>query len=178
MNIMNRASQILTAVIISTLVSSCLFADQPELSSATVGIQSVWKPGVWTPVVVPESVSASPLIAIEAADDDGVWVEYPVSKSDDGAYRALVRSSKRQGAVQLIFEDKTVKKLPMPTAAQSHREVVLVIGTESESEFVRLSITHTDVDPAHRPVVVQIDSVDQLRSQLVAAGCRSNCLVP
>lgn len=173
MNIMNRASQILTAVIISTLFSSCLFADQPDLSSATVGIQSVWKPGVWTPVVVPESVSASPLVAIEAADDDGVWVEYPVSKSDDGAYRALVRSSKRQGAVQLIFEDKAVKKLPMPTAAQSHREVVLVIGTESESEFVRLSITHTDVDPAHRPVVVQIDTIDQLRSQLVPGSALS-----
>lgn len=167
MNIMNRASQILTAIIISTWVSSCLFADQPELSSATVGIQSVWKPGVWTPVVVPESVSASPLVAIEAADDDGVWVEYPVSKSDDGNYRALVRSSKRQGAVQLLFEDKTVKKLSLPAPAQSHREVVLVIGTESESEFVRLSITHTDVDPAHRPVVVQIDTIDQLRSQLV-----------
>ena len=173
MNIMNRASQILTAVIISTWVSSCLFADQPELGSATVGIQSVWKLGVWTPVVVPESVSASPLVAIEAADDDGVWVEYPVSKSDDGNYRALVRSSKRQGAVQLVFEDKTVKKLPLPAPPQSHREVVLVIGTESESEFVRLSITHTDVDPAHRPVVVQIDSIDQLRSQLVADNALS-----
>ena len=172
MNIMNRASQILTAVIISTLFSSCIFADQPDLSSATVGIQSVWKPGVWTPVVLPNSSDSACPCAVEASDDDGVWVRYPVVESGNGC-RALIRMAKQHGYYRIVYENNATTSVALPPATQSHREVVLVIGTESESEFVRLSITHTDVDPAHKPVVIRVQTVEQLRSQLVTNNALS-----
>lgn len=164
---MNRASQVLTAVIISTLLSSCLFADQPDLGSATVGIQSVWKPGVWTPVVVPQSICSSPLIAIEAVDDDGVWIRYPVSQTDNN-YCTIIRTSKRQDYIKLLFADNLAGKLALPKATQSHREVVLVIGDEDEAEFVRLAITHTDA--VHKPVVIQISSIEELNAQLAGGN--------
>lgn len=131
---------------------------QAETSEITcqIGICSVWKPGVWTPLVVQANSGATPIIALEAADDDGNWVRYPVSEG-----KTLFRASRQSKTIRLISSEKTIEmQLPPPTG--SYQNVFLVIGSEEEAELVRRAVIHSNEDKTHKPVIVQLNSTDKI----------------
>lgn len=172
-------------------------------SGIEIGIAGVWKPGVWTPVILPETLAkaaANRAWTIEAIDDDGLSVSYPASGrfgrfrigspngsikitgpfvplSDESASDPQTGSAETNaGSVEtkagsVDANDKVAASqisLTLRPAISSHKKVYMVLGTETEAEFVRRSIARTDMDKNRRPLVVRLDSPDLLRGDYLS----------
>ena len=154
-------------------IQSSVPSDQSS-SIIEIGVAGVWKPGVWTPVVLPESLvpNGSAQWSIEATDDDGLTVSYPAD-GRTGRFRIgtvhgsiTLKGLKKSVALTDPFSGSSLKNgsltVLLPAAANSHQKIYLVIGSEQEAEFVRRSIARLDLDKKARPLVVRLDSPESL----------------
>jgi hypothetical protein len=150
--------------LIFALLAVPVFAEPIAIQAVKVGIETCYKNGHWTPVVIDwaNPIPEGTLLASRCSDSDGTPITYKYSVGGNRSV-VLAKMGRKNEPLQIGFNGGNFCSYEVPAPVNSERPVYLVIGNEDIG--LQGAIAELALREERRPMLVKVKSLADLPEQ-------------